>query len=176
MDRLIWPNPIPNSNTWVHHPLWSFCQCYVWFDPIWCPISKYEKTSFILSVNHLIWPNPIPNSNTWVHHPRTTFCWCIIVYDQIQYPIPIHGNTTRKHYLVDVSPDMTQSNTQFQYMGTPPMKNILLMYRLIWPNPIPNFNTWVHHPRTTFGWCIVWFDPIQYQDWILEFREAKVKN
>ena len=59
---------------------------------------------------------------------------------------------------------MTQSNTQFQYMGRQPTNNILLMYSPIWPNPIPNSNAWVDidNPRTTFCWCIVRYDPIQY--------------
>ena len=49
LNRLIPPNPIPNSNAWVHHhPWWSFCQFQVWFDPIWCPISKYEQNPLII--------------------------------------------------------------------------------------------------------------------------------
>ena len=94
----------------------------------------------ILSMYRQVWPNPIPNSNTWVHHP----------YDQ----------------LFDVPSDMTQSNTQFQYMGIPPPWSFCRctiryvpiqypipiheyttpminysMYCQIWPNPIPNSNT-----------------------------------
>ena len=87
-------------------------------------------------MNHLIGPNPIPNSNTWLQHPWRTFFWHVVWYDQIKYLSPI--------------------------WGTPPTNNILLMYRLIWPNPIPNSNTWVHHSWQRFCWCIIWYDPIQY--------------
>ena len=46
-----------------------------------------------LSIYRQIWANPIPNSNTWVYYP----------YD----------------HFVNVPSDITQSNTQFQYMGIP---------------------------------------------------------
>ena len=82
-------------------PLWSFSQCTVRYDPIQYPILIQGKTTpmIILSMYLQVWPNPIPNSNTWVHHP----------YD----------------HLVNVPSDMTQSNTQFQYMSTPPLWSII---------------------------------------------------
>ena len=84
----------------------------------------------------LIWPNTILNSNM--------------------------GYTTHEQHFVNVSSDMTQSNTQFQYLGTSLMTKILLMHHLIWPNPIPNSNTWVHHSWQRICWCIIWCSPIRY--------------
>ena len=149
MYRQIWPNPIPNSNTWVHHPydhldnvtsdmtqsntqfqymsippLWSIIRCTVRYDPIQypIPIHGYTTPMIILSMYHQIWPNPIPNFNTWVHHP----------YDQ----------------LFNVLSDMTQSNTQFQYMGIPPL----------WP----------------FCQYTVRYDPIQYPIPIHEYTTPMI--
>ena len=80
--------PIPNSNAWVHHhPWWSFCQFQVWFDPIWCPISKYEQNSLIIF-------------NLWT-----------ISLDPIQFLIPIHGYNIHEEHFFDMWSDMTKYNT-----------------------------------------------------------------
>ena len=149
MYRQIWPNPIPNSNTWVYHPydhfvnvpsgmtqsnpqfqymstppLWSFRQCTVRYGPIQYPIPIHGCTTpmIILSMYRLIWPNPISNSNTWVHHP----------YD----------------HLVNVPSDMTQSNTQFQYKGCAAIiaqKSFPLFVSLLWLCRMPTeTKLWEH--------------------------------
>ena len=184
------------KGTWVYHCCCSFCWFTFRYDPI--PIHRYTIHMIILSMYRQVWPNPIPNSNTWVHHPYDYFvnlpsdmtqsntqlqyisippiwsCWrCTARYDPIQYPIPIHRYTT--HMI------------------------ILSMYRQVWPNPIPNSNTCVHHPFDhldnvpsdmtqsntqfqhmgipppwSFCQCTVRYDPIQYPIPIHEYTTPMI--
>ena len=115
MYRQVWPNPIPNSNTWVHHP-------YDYFVNL---------------------PSDMTQSNIQLQYisiPPIWSCWrCTARYDPIQSPIPIHGYTTPYDHFVNVPSGMTQSNPQLQYMSTPPLWSIIqctVRYDLI-QSPIP---------------------------------------
>ena len=149
-SALIWPNPITNPNTWVYHPLGPIMNfsCALWYDPIQLPIPIHgyiDPYSDFLQVR-----SDMTQSNSQSQYmgtpPLKWFSSCALWYGPIQFPIPIHGYITPFSDFLQVRSDMTQSNSQSQYMGISTPIVIFFKSALIWPNPIPNPNTWVYRP------------------------------
>ena len=78
--------------------------------------------------------------NVTIHKHWWSFCPWTIWYDPSQYPIPIYWYlATGVLWFLSMHMNLTQSNTRFQYIGTP------------FINPDGNFFRWT-----------IWYDSIQY--------------